>query len=301
MTSKGGPKTSKGKAVSAKNSRKHGLTAKGFISAEELNEHKLLSKSLIEEYQPQGVIEELLIQDLAMIRIQLERFKNVEATLFINSQSKAITAQSLVDYLGIEHSKTRTKLIEAINTGTPIVDDEFDSETKWLEDVNNLINPEESLSDQCKKLIIEKLRSDCIAENLKPLDLIKELENRNSNKDAPLRVVRILGVDHQYAAREKAERDEQLEQLADYELLDYIESKGIENRAKSKLQHLLKAALDQKENLVDAAIPAHGELDRLYRYRTTLEKQFTSKVSQLIQLQDMRAKKERLRQVAKLS
>lgn len=34
MTSKGGPKTSEGKAVSAQNSGKHGLTAKEFISAE---------------------------------------------------------------------------------------------------------------------------------------------------------------------------------------------------------------------------------------------------------------------------
>lgn len=88
-----------------------------------------------------------------------------------------------------------------------------------------LIKPDELLSNQCKKLITEKLRSDCITENLNPLDLIKELENRNSNKDAPLRVVRILGVDHQYVAREKAERDEQLEQLADYELFDYLEAK----------------------------------------------------------------------------
>ena len=66
MKAKGRPKTTDGKAVSAQNSCKHGLTTKEFISAEEQIEHKLLTESLIEEYQPNGVIEGLLIQDLAV-------------------------------------------------------------------------------------------------------------------------------------------------------------------------------------------------------------------------------------------
>jgi uncharacterized protein YecA (UPF0149 family) len=106
---------------------------------------------------------------------------------------------------------------------------------------------------------------------------------------------------HESVALQKAERNEQLEKLEDYQLLEFVNAKRVDNHQIIKKERLLQAALNQKEALVDAAMPAQGELDRLYRYRTTLEKQFTSKLSQIIQLQEMRAKKERLRQVAKPS
>jgi hypothetical protein len=111
----------------------------------------------------------------------------------------------------------------------------------------------------------------------------------------------MITMTHESVTLKKAERNEQLEKLEDYQLLDYVDAKKIDNYEIIKKDRLLQAALNQKEALVDAAMPAQGELDRLYRYRTTLEKQFTSKLSQIIQLQEIRAKKERLRQVAKLS
>lgn len=299
MASKGGPKTSEGKAVSAQNSRKHGLTAKGFISTKEQTAHKLLTESLINEYQPHGVIEVLLIQDLAMIRIQLDRFKDVEAALFTNSQSKATSAQSLVDYLGIENSETRAELIEAINTGATFSGDKLKVESEWLKQVEMLTNSEEPLSVNCKALIKEKLREECIAENMKPLELIEELEKKHRNLSAPVRVIHIIPMTHESVALQKSERNEQLEKLEDYQLLDFVSAKRVDNHQIVKKERLLQAALNQKEALVDAAMPAQGELDRLYRYRTTLEKQFTSKLSQIIQLQEIRAKKERLGQEAK--
>ena len=104
MTAKGGPKTGMGKEISAKNSLKHGLTAKGLISTEEETALNSLTGELLDEYDPKGPIENLLVKDLAMIRVQLERFKDVEAALFINSQQNAISAQALVGSLQIKNA-----------------------------------------------------------------------------------------------------------------------------------------------------------------------------------------------------
>lgn len=116
MTSASGPKTVKGKAIAAKNSLKHGLTAKGLISKEEETALNSLTGELINEYEPKGPIEKLLVKDLAMIRVQLERFKDVEAALFLNSQQNAISAQSLVDSLQIKNEKVIEELV-----GKPLV------------------------------------------------------------------------------------------------------------------------------------------------------------------------------------
>lgn len=294
MKAKGGPKTEEGKEISAKNSLKNGLTAKGLISTVEEKALNSLTGELINEYEPKGPIESLLVKDLAMIRVQLERFKDVEAALFLNSQQNAIRAQSLVDLLQIKNEKIIEELVEAINTQSQFTDEEHERETEWISKVDELITAEEPLTEQCKTLIKSQLRTDCIDNSLRPLELIEELEKNNSNSEAPIRITRLIGVTHEDVQLEKAERDEQLSCLQDYQLLGFLKAKKIENYQNHKKQRLLETALAQKDSLINAALPAPSELDRLYRYRTTLEKQFSNKLSQLIQLQEMRAKSKRL-------
>ena len=294
MTAKGGPKTEEGKEISAKNSLKHGLTAKGLISTDEENALNSLTGELIKEYEPKGPIENLLVKDLAMVRVQLERFKDVEAALFLSSQQNAISAQALVGSLQIKNENIIEELIEAINTKSQFTDEKHEQKTEWISKVDELVVAEEPLTEQCKTLIKTQLRADCIDNSLRPLELIEELEKNNSNPDAPIRIIRLIGITHEDVQLEKAERDEQLAGLQDYQLLDYLKAKKIENYQNHKKQKLLETALAQKDSLINAALPAPGELDRLYRYRTTLEKQFSNKLSQLIQLQEMRERKARI-------
>jgi hypothetical protein len=294
MTAKGGPKTVQGKEISAKNSLKHGLTAKGLISTDEETALSSLTGELINEYDPKGPIEKLLVKDLAMIRVQLERFKDVEAALFLNSQQNAISAQALVGSLKITNENIIEELIEAINTQSQFTDKEHEQETEWISKVEELVKAEEPLTQQCKTLIKTELRADCIDNSLRPLELIEELEKNNSNPEEPIRIIRLIGVTHEDVQLEKAERDQQLAGLQDYQLLDYLKAKKIENYQNHKKQKLLETALTQKDAMINAALPAPGELDRIYRYRTTLEKQFSNKLSQLIQLQELRERKARI-------
>ena len=293
MTAKGGPKTDKGKEMSAQNSLKHGLTAKGLISAKEEAELHTLTKELVDEYTPTGPIEKLLVKDLAMIRIQLERYAGVEASLFLNSQQHALTAQALVDSLQIKNEVLIEELVEAINSGNEFVDSQNIHTKQWLSTVKTLIDPEAPLSEECKDQIKLELRKECIDTELLPLQLIKEKVSNTQNPVDPIRIIRLISLDPEDLEDQKLERDEQLKLLEDYQLLDYVRAKRIETYQDEKKQKLLQAALDQKEFLISAALPVQGELDRLYRYRTTLEKQFSNKLSQLIQLQEMRERKER--------
>jgi hypothetical protein len=293
MTAKGGPKTGKGKEISAKNSLKHGLTAKGLISTEEETALNSLTGELVDEYDPKGPIENLLVKDLAMIRVQLERFKDVEAALFLNSQHSAMGAPALVDSLQIKHEKVREELIEAIHTGKQFTGEKHQRETQWISKVDQLVIPETPLTEECKALIKTELRADSVDNSLRPLEIIEELEKKNSDPETPVSIIRIIGVTHEDVQLEKAERDEQLAGLHDYQLLDYLLAKKVNNNSNTRKQKLLEAALAQKDSLINAALPSPGELDRIYRYRTTLENQFTKKLSQLLQLQDMRERKER--------
>jgi hypothetical protein len=156
MMEKGGPRTKQGKEVSSKNSLKHGVTSKSFLNEQESETYSLIAQDLINDYEPAGAIEKIIVSDLAMIRIQLNRFRSAECALFKTSQ--------------------------------------------------NEISDEEQYSFLTPK--------------------------RNDFLDPSI--------------------------------------------------------------TIDAIMPPKSELDRLYRYRTALENQFTKKLSQLIQLQEMRAKRDRI-------
>jgi hypothetical protein len=63
MTSpKGGPTTDQGKAVASRNAVTHGLTAKRWINPVE---HQTYLTALNQDYQPQTVMEQTLIEALA--------------------------------------------------------------------------------------------------------------------------------------------------------------------------------------------------------------------------------------------
>lgn len=293
MTAKAGPKTEKGKVIAAQNSLRHGLTAKGFISDSENAEHASLVQKLNEEYAPKGTIESILIEDLAMIRVQLARFKDVEAALFLNSQGQAELASSLVDSLQINDERIRQDLINAINTEESFIDAKHYREAKWLSrlDASNIADAE--LSEEVKTLIKNELKADCIERDFRPFELIDHLERQNTDPNAPVCIVRLIGVTPNSINLEKAERDTQLENISELQMRDYVSAKKVNHSKKITKQKLLDKALSQKNALINAALPAPGELDRLYRYRTTLEKQFSNKLSQLIQLQEIRERRER--------
>ncbi len=78
-----GPKTRTGKAASKINAIKHGLLAADFVVRDEDPvEFAGVLESLIDEFQPQGPLEEQLVERVAACMWRLRRLYRVEAEIF---------------------------------------------------------------------------------------------------------------------------------------------------------------------------------------------------------------------------
>lgn len=69
----GGPTSGPGKLISSKNSLKHGVTAKQFLSTIEKDRYEQLTKDLMIEYVSDNPLVTLQIERIAKLQIQLER------------------------------------------------------------------------------------------------------------------------------------------------------------------------------------------------------------------------------------
>lgn len=78
-----GPVTERGKAIAAQNATKHGLlsTKPPLVLGEDLETFQGIVQGLIDEYQPQGATEHLLIQQVAMGWLRLHRLWGAEAAI----------------------------------------------------------------------------------------------------------------------------------------------------------------------------------------------------------------------------
>ncbi len=78
-----GPRTRTGKAASKMNAMKHGLLAAEFVvRGEDPAEFTRVLESLIDEFQPQGSLEEQLVERVAACMWRLRRLYRVEAGIF---------------------------------------------------------------------------------------------------------------------------------------------------------------------------------------------------------------------------
>jgi hypothetical protein len=78
ITKKGGPKTNAGKAVSSKNSTKHGLTSKTPSSLKEKEIVSAYIQELTTYYKPESPLEKIQIERIAICKAKLDRLYEVE-------------------------------------------------------------------------------------------------------------------------------------------------------------------------------------------------------------------------------
>ena len=100
-SSKGGPTTDLGKTVASRNPVTHGLTAKRWINPIEHQNYQTYLTALNQDYQPQTVMEQTLIEALADIKTRLERFHGAEDSLFHLTQEQAGSPDLVASSFGI--------------------------------------------------------------------------------------------------------------------------------------------------------------------------------------------------------
>lgn len=78
-----GPRTVRGKAIASLNAQKHGMLAATppLVVGEDLTTFQGVVQALINEYNPQGATEQLLVQQLAMAHLRLHRLWGAEAAI----------------------------------------------------------------------------------------------------------------------------------------------------------------------------------------------------------------------------
>jgi len=94
---KGGVKTAEGKAIARYNALKHGLLAKEAVvtageGAEDPAEFELLSQELKSQLQPQGALEEMLVEKITVAYWRLRRAHRYEVGLIRRELDHATTS-----------------------------------------------------------------------------------------------------------------------------------------------------------------------------------------------------------------
>ena len=78
-----GPKTEQGKAVSSRNSFKHGLYSKAIvIPGEDPAAFEALRADLAAEHRPVGLTEEMLVDEVAQHYWRMKRFRSLDAQMY---------------------------------------------------------------------------------------------------------------------------------------------------------------------------------------------------------------------------
>jgi hypothetical protein len=112
-----GPRTPEGKARSAQNALAHGLTSEtAFLPAEDFAAYQRHTQSLLDEYQPKGPTETLLVQDLADTAWRLSRIPAVENHLLGLSTSLP-TGSINVDLPDLDAALAITETLRAQERG----------------------------------------------------------------------------------------------------------------------------------------------------------------------------------------
>jgi hypothetical protein len=89
-----GPVTSEGKARSAQNSLRHGLTSKALIiPGESREEYNALFAAHVERFQPADPVELPLVEAMADARWRLRRMANIESALLTNQMAYSMAAE----------------------------------------------------------------------------------------------------------------------------------------------------------------------------------------------------------------
>ena len=87
---KGGPKTPRGKRASSRNALRHGLRAKSVVMpGENPEDFEALRQSFIEHYQPAGLVEEDLVEQIAVCTWRRKRATLIETGMMHLAKNEA--------------------------------------------------------------------------------------------------------------------------------------------------------------------------------------------------------------------
>jgi len=292
---KGGPITKEGKAISSQNAVKHGALSKKFQSSEEQETYNQLLSSLQAQFQQTNPLVQMQLERIASLKIQLDRIQHHIDLTYAISQSESEKIEKVCEHLNISTSdlypssyrqhedKGLAIFLKALEpaihellanpwnyfeTAQEFLDqmpnfcaflafsaDKKDEKINML--VNRLIFSFESIA---MELSIQQSVSSYIssgkASDIRVIDLIDPLVVSAMIPDAKIQNLKLLA----------------------NELLVGYQKKKIDQYKYKAFQELMKNEITPTGLKLD-------ELDKLYRYQTSVQRQISTVMGELIHMQ----------------
>ena len=292
---KGGPITKEGKAISSQNAVKHGALSKKFQSSEEQETYNQLLSSLQAQFQQTNPLVQMQLERIASLKIQLDRIQHHIDLTYAISQSESEKIEKVCEHLNISTSdlypssyrqhedKGLAIFLKALEpaihellanpwnyfeTAQEFLDqmpnfcaflafsaDKKDEKINML--VNRLIFSFESIA---MELSIQQSVSSYIssgkASDIRVIDLIDPLVVSAMIPDAKIQNLKLLA----------------------NELLVGYQKKKIDQYKYKAFQELMKNEVTPTGLKLD-------ELDKLYRYQTSVKRQISTVMGELIHMQ----------------
>jgi hypothetical protein len=246
-----GPRTKQGKQTSSRNATKHGVFSKVIVlEGEPRDEYEAVLEGLWEALQPEGTLEELLVEKLATLVWRQRRLLMAEGETIARSSD----------------SRNNYGLIRYIHNP-----DVLEGCLKLLAELRTQVG-RDGFNLLCDKRILKRIYGDC-EENRLSEDLFDyyEIRLKISQTSEEERV------SNGYASREECRLN----------MLKRIDEETHRLTCYGKAHTSIGTVRTQLETLRHS-IPDASGLDRLLRYEASLERSFDRTLSQLDRLQRMR-------------
>jgi hypothetical protein len=277
-SSKGGPTTDLGKAVASRNAVTHGLTAKRWINPIEHQNYQTYLTALNQDYQPQTVMEQTLIEALADIKTRLERFHGAEDSLFHLAQEQAgspdLVASSfgIVDEAIINDLKDHARGFESPNHSprkelfAELIRHTEEDISGWGYITKNMPLLVAHITEECKKRRLD-------TEQL--MDQYKLYANPFALAPTP---------DSTTGSGQDDKVDQSGFKVQREYLIAYIKALYRDTKRRAILNTTIVDFDNRAQLLQSAALPDGQTLDRIMRYRTALERQFSKTLGELLHI-----------------
>jgi hypothetical protein len=284
-----GPKTKEGKSIASSNAIKHGATAKHFISATESQAYQAFLAALQKAYPNKNPLVAMQLERIAKIKIQLERIQStIDATFEMAQAEEDIDAKiiSLLDMdeallddaksitsgeMGISVMVNQERIKVATELSSVNVT-ELKTQQDFLTQTPQLCQYLFKRSHESKISILNFINS--LAEN--------EVKKNNSLNETFNSILQSLAYDLDFNIEDTL--------FEAVQKVDVITLKKAANLYKLEIHRLANThykitAFNRLRQIPHLSIALNLDtLDKLYRYQSTLQRQLSSCIGELLVL-----------------
>jgi len=283
MSKSTGPISSKGKKIASQNAMKHGLTSvdPSTLPRSEQEEFQLVLEALQEEYSPQTATEMIMVERVAMLFQKMKRLQRIENTLFEVAKNDAANSDKVFKAAGVSEGNMLSAFLKQLKKqyNIPLPDESLPSYI--IEEIKNRnddfdLETFQTVWPNCYQLLLDyaEARNESIQDYLLNKYDHEKYQNefyRKTRKNDTF-----------------AKEPHDIHKTFNYLLKKFIEDLRTIQANQLEIDNALERYTEKEQLLINQAMPSDKDMEKLMRYQTTIERQFSKALSDLIILIDRR-------------